>query len=74
MSKWMAPGPRLVQKTVFPNLPKVYTTGGVLNVTTKSGTNQFHCTLFEFFRNDKMDATASRRQALYPVRGEKLRF
>jgi hypothetical protein len=33
-------------------------TGGVLNVTTKSGTNQFHGTLFEFFRNDKLDANA----------------
>jgi hypothetical protein len=33
-------------------------TGGVLNITTKSGTNQFHGTLFEFFRNDKMDANA----------------
>jgi len=31
-------------------------TGGVINVTTKSGTNQLHGTLFEFFRNDKLDA------------------
>jgi len=27
-----------------------------INVLTKSGTNQYHGTLFEFFRNDKMDA------------------
>ena len=33
-------------------------TGGVLNVTTKSGTNQLHGTLFEFFRNDKLDANS----------------
>ena len=30
--------------------------GGVLNVTTRSGTNQFHGTLFEYFRNDKLNA------------------
>jgi hypothetical protein len=32
------------------------TGGGVVNVTTRSGTNRFHGTLFEFFRNDKIDA------------------
>ncbi|MCB1022131.1 MAG: TonB-dependent receptor [Bryobacterales bacterium] len=30
--------------------------GGVVNVTTKSGTNQLHGTLFEFLRNEKLDA------------------
>lgn len=30
--------------------------GGVVSVSTKSGTNSFHGSAFEFFRNDKLDA------------------
>jgi len=30
--------------------------GGVVSVSTKSGTNSFHGDLFEFFRNDALDA------------------
>lgn len=30
--------------------------GGVLNITTRSGSNDWHGTLFEFFRNDKLNA------------------
>jgi hypothetical protein len=30
--------------------------GGVLNVSSRSGTNEFHGTLFEFFRNSALDA------------------
>ena len=32
--------------------------GGILNMTLKSGTNQYHGTLFEYFRNDFFDAKA----------------
>ena len=32
------------------------TSAGVVNILTKSGANDVHGTLFEFFRNDKLDA------------------
>src|SRR5207302_8367092 len=30
--------------------------GGIVNIITKSGTNNFHGSLYEYFRNDAMDA------------------
>src|SRR5271156_111680 len=33
------------------------TAGGVINIITKSGGNQFHGTLYEYFRNDVLNAT-----------------
>ena len=32
------------------------TSGAILNILTKSGTNQFHGSMYEFFRNEKLDA------------------
>lgn len=37
------------------------TGGGVINIVTKSGTNGFHGSLFEFVRNDRFDANTFAR-------------
>lgn len=42
--------------------------GGVVNVVTKSGTNQFHGSLFEFLRNDKLNAMEWNATSKAPLR------
>lgn len=46
--------------------------GGVVNLQTKSGTNEWHGSLFEYFRNDRLDAanffSNATRQPKNPLR------
>ncbi|MBI4890861.1 MAG: carboxypeptidase regulatory-like domain-containing protein, partial [Acidobacteria bacterium] len=45
-----------------------FTAGGVVNVVTKSGTNQYHGTLYYFLRNDKLDSRNAFAQVRAPFR------
>jgi outer membrane receptor protein involved in Fe transport len=42
--------------------------GALINIISKSGTNNFHGTLFEYFRNDKLDARNFFSAAKDPLR------
>jgi hypothetical protein len=42
--------------------------GGYVNVVTKSGTNELHGGMWEFFRNDKLDARNFFRRNVTPLR------
>lgn len=43
--------------------------GGILNIVTKTGTNAIHGDLYEFFRNDQLDAANyfTKRTGVYPI-------
>ncbi|MBI3682880.1 MAG: Plug domain-containing protein [Acidobacteria bacterium] len=43
-------------------------TGGVVNIASRTGTNELHGTLFEFLRNDKLDARGFFTAAKPPLR------
>jgi hypothetical protein len=62
------------QFTVVTNNPPAQygrTSGAVLNIASKSGTNAFHGEIYDFLRNDKLDAANyfTKRSGVYPYPG-----
>ncbi len=60
-------------KIVTSNPPAQYgrTSGAVLNIASKSGTNTLHGDVYDFLRNDKLDAANyfTKRSGVYPYPG-----
>lgn len=60
-------------KVVSSTPPAEYgrTSGAVLNLVTKSGGNRMHGSVYDFLRNDKLDAANyfTKRNGIYPYRG-----
>ena len=48
-----------------------HSSGGFLNIVTKSGTNRLHGNIYEYFRNDALDAANffTKRSGKYPIPG-----
>lgn len=62
-------------KVVTSAAPAEYgrTSGAVLNIATKSGTNSLHGDVYDYLRNDKLDAANffTKRSGVYPYPGHK---
>ena len=62
-------------KVVTSSAPAQYgrTSGAVLNIVSKSGTNALHGDVYDFLRNDKLDAANffTKRNGVYPYPGHK---
>jgi hypothetical protein len=48
--------------------------GAFMNILTKSGTNQFHGTAYEFLRNDALDATTYFQSSVTPLKQNQYGF